>query len=147
MTWSKLENKINRPCTKPIEYRETHHTVFADNKLWFFGLRGVDSTTGDSMGWRETSLLGSFVSIYDLKEKKWDFKVFDKIDDNEKHLECIFAVSNKIFMLIYSTSTCCNKLLTWDHDKWNEVKLECAADVGVSKFNLNLHTVTTHKSH
>lgn len=127
MSWKKLEDKITRPCTKPIEYRETHWTLFADDKLWFIGKRGVDSATGDSMAWRETSLLGAFVTIYDLKTKKWDFKSFDKIDEDEKRREHIFAVNNKIFMLIYSNMECCNRLLVWDQNKWQDTKLDNAA--------------------
>jgi len=135
MHWKKLEDKITRPCTKPISYRETHWTVFADDKLWFFGKRGVDSTTGDSMGWRETCLLGAFVTIYDLKAKKWDFKSFDKIDDNEKHREHIFAVNNKIFMLIYSNEECCSKLMIWNSDKWVDAKFDNSACKGCKSSN------------
>jgi hypothetical protein len=128
MSWQKIEDKITRPCTKPIQYRETHWTVFADEKLWFFGKRWVDSTSGDPMASRETSLLGAFVTVYDLKSKKWDFKSFDKVNDDEKQREHIFAVNNKIFMLIYSNTECCNRLLVWGQDnKWQDVKLENAA--------------------
>lgn len=119
--WKKLDDKIHRPADlKNVEYRESHTSIFADDKLWFFGLRAVSPT---SMNFHETSLLGGFVSVFDLKSKQWSFKSVEKLDEDEHHREHIFVVGNKIFMYVYGTEECYQKLFMWKDDKWSEIKM------------------------
>lgn len=121
--WNKLDSKINRPDLKGVEYRERHSTVFADNKLWFFGLRSVCQT---SSNFHETTLLGTFVSIFDLKTKQWSFKQIDQIDEDENHREHIFATGDKVLMYVYSTVDGYYKLFQWKNDKWEQLNLDPA---------------------
>uniref|UniRef100_A0A915JK01 Uncharacterized protein n=1 Tax=Romanomermis culicivorax TaxID=13658 RepID=A0A915JK01_ROMCU len=86
--WDHIEkNAVKFPeKLQDDEYRDTLKTVFTnDGKLHFFGEKGVDPTNPN---WHETTLVGSFLSTYDLTNKKWlplkNIAPFDKIDKGER---------------------------------------------------------------